>query len=419
MAGANAAFRTVFGEGLTPDAIGAALADPVGATERLITAWHRERVMPSALPPLAVGELRPLLGHGFSPNWRYGLSWAESELDRLTITLTYAHRAVLIDPFSYLEDILRSDAMTASVLAGILHIVAFAEPLTEASTVLMVTEPEQVTRLGRTGPWPAMRPSGLVTDVRAKIVRRIEDALGVFDNQPSEARWSRGIEDNAIGRDATIHLIRQTNAMAGRAHLLFEETHDWDFGYGQRTTFERMMMYAQLRALARAGVRHRGEVGKVLLLLRRPIPDMATVTPTDLLALRSSDGFGQVRHQVGDALERYEIGVRAGRADVGDGLADELRASAEALDAEIAASSAMTAMRRGVAALSMTAAAQVALALTGIGAATPVELATPAAVGALEYVRALVAASYERDRNRSLEAHATTARAVAERMALL
>jgi hypothetical protein len=404
------AFRSVYGEDPSPDSISAAASDPARSAERLVEEWRTSSPSPHRLPALAPGELRPLLAQRDSLPISMTFGSAEHEINRLTGVLLYAHEAVLFDPISHLETSLEIGEMNVANLLGPLHLLAFSTPLVEAGVVRLVPPPAIQGGRQYQGPWPSRRFRSYKP---AHFMRRLEKKRGWFKNVESELKPSRNMLDRVIGRNAAIRVVQQTNAMKGRAHLLRDENLELDVAYDEEAWFDRLLLMGVLKGM------FRGELQKLIRLVQHPLPDFSVVRADDLIALRQRDRFGDLRHQLGESLESYEIGIGAGRGDVGAGLASEFRRAAEALEEEVKASSVLTAARKGFYTLAVTGAAAAAtLPLQPDPGATTM-LAAPASAAAAELVRALVAVRSKRHMHAALVAHASAARAAAERFRFL
>jgi hypothetical protein len=412
--GSVGAFRKAFGEDLSPDAIGAAIATPQRSAERLLDAWEGCALPPRGLRPLEAGELRPILVQRSPGDYAASFRTAETQLDRLTGTLLYAHSAVIPDPLGDIEFYLRRDKVTAERLIAGLHAIAFAAPLVDAGVVQMVRfSPEQSARRTR-GPWPTARRSLYAP---GRWIQKIERKWDLFPRLESDSRPYRHFSDKAIGRNRALEVINQTNAMKGRAHLFLD---DYDVDYEvvgiEQMMFQRLFAWAALREHIRG---RKGEGRKLLRLLQRPLPDLSIARASDLIGIRESDRFGAFRHQLGDSLERYETGIQAGRLDVGEGIAGEFEETADALEAEVERSPALAALRQGLATLTVTGAAGLLAGTIRGEQSLASDLIAPTTAAAVELGRSLIAARRKREHTAKIAAHATAARAAAERFKLL
>jgi hypothetical protein len=414
--GALDAFRQVFGENPSPDSIAAAAAEPRDAAEALLAVWDSFSLQASDLPPLAGGELRPLVIQRGPLVFRQNFSWAEYELDHISCVLSYAHSIVLSDPFSDFAPALEEGTLTTAQVVASLHVVAFLAPLLEAGVVRLL--PRQNLRPGVSyrGPWGSVSLSSYRL---SRAVGWIEDRLGLFENASKNEKLSSSIAEKEFGWSVAAELIAQTNAVNGRAQLLDDYPAYWrpEGSYREKDFFRSILKQGWRQRLQSGQLN--GEDQKLLRLVQQPLPDLAIVTAQDLITVRQSDGLTSIRNAVGLALEQYEVGIAAGRHDVGEGIADEFRAASEKLEAEIRQSSALSALRRGASTFGVTGAAGLASAPL-LGALPPEKIAVPAAAaGLIEYARALIVTARESDRRRAALAHATVARGVAERFDLL
>jgi hypothetical protein len=419
--GTLTAFRAVFGEDPTPESITAAVDDPVRTAEALLGVRDACLPTPSDLPSLSKGELRPLVLQRGEVACRKRFTWAEHELDRITGTLLYAHRVVVSDPISDFEPTLRDGELGREQLLATLHLISYLAPLVETGVVLLVqrppARPERVPR----GPWPTLSfPTGAAN----KAMRWFEERTGWFDKWPLEDRPSRTIDAMGIGLIYAAELIAQTNALQGKAHLLVDDIPYWNsLDHSEGLYYERGAIDDAVRRATRRPLLSRmvatGEGRKVMRLVQRPLPDFSFVTPQDLLSIRDAAAFPLWRTTVADALERYEAGVVAGRWDVGEGLAAEFRGVAERLEAEVAASGVMAALRRGASAFGIVGSAAAALSPFDGFASIGERLALPAVVGVAEFARALVQVSRKAEDRYAMTAHASAARGVAERFSML
>jgi hypothetical protein len=419
--GTLSAFRLVFGEDPRPESIAAAVEDPVRTTEALLEVRDVCSATPSELPPLSGGELRPFVVQRGEVAYRKHFGWAEQELDRVTGALLYAHRVVLSDPLSDFEQTLRDGAVDREQLLATLHLISYLAPLLEAGVVLLVQRPSARPDPAPRGPWPAL---SFRTGGASRAMRWLEDMTGLFSSWPLEDRFSRTIDAMEIGGVHAAELIAQTNALEGKAHLLVDDVPYWgSVDRSESHHYETQAIDRTVQRATRGGpirrLRMSREGQKVMRLVQRPLPDLSFVMPQDLLSIRDAAAFPLWRNTVANALERYEAAATAGQADVGDGLAAEFRQVAEQLEADVAASGALAALRRGISTFGVVGAATVALSPFDGLASVGQQLALPAMAGATEFARALVQVSRRAEARQAMTAHASAARGVAERFSLL
>lgn len=350
---------------------------------------------------------------------------AEAGLDKLTAALLHAHRAVIIDPLDRLDTLRRRDGISReelrAALCATLHHLAWIQPLYDHGTVLMIRSELGRDKRWRAGAWPRMRRRSVAFHPISSAL----DKLMGMDRVEREFRYAVQAEWRAATSNMVRDRVITLNELGGRAHLyasFHARLDDYDVWWDEerivQAAFSRAVV---LRLVAGLRLRHTASAfsspdeRRVRLLLTSPVPDLSVATATDLVSIRESGSFGSWRYGLATYIDAYEAAAARGEHGTAQHIAEELRSDARRLERECERSTALSAIKGGLATLRVSVAGALAAAPVIGSTNLGVELAIVASTSLVDILRRLRMAQHRASGNAYVRARASVARAAAER----
>lgn len=345
------AAREVLGDELAPEAIARfveldpAPLDRLMATRRDVAA----RIGANPLPPIAPGQLRPLVDH----RGLYTLLDVEWFLDRLWAVLLYSHSVALKDPLSevvrprpifarphdpnYSDKIRKRDEDHArqsrhyALLA--LHALAATAPLVDVGTLVLV-------------------PTDLLPKVKVKLGSYVEMMRGGLGTALAEL----------AKEDGEVH--PETPAQQYQSDLELLASTDWSIhlppfeasSLAERVALKGLLRRARLR-LWRHNLRSvtltRFDRLAIDTLTKVKVTDLSRLTNREIQIVRDEDAFGEWRTELASVIAEYERNLGAAVPDAGRIASQRLARRAADIDRHVEKSSALSALRAGMSTFSV------------------------------------------------------------------